>query len=136
MAKMLNLEKVLARLRKLPDAMKDAASGELDKQVDGLVQAIRRAAPNSPETDGAKLRDSVHAYKNPDRPLSYRIIADAKGEDGSFIGSPVEHGHRAKDGTHVPADPFFYPTYRAHRKRIRARTLAASRKALKQLYPE
>jgi hypothetical protein len=132
---MLNLQKVLARLEKIPPAMKAAAASQLSTEVDGLVSAIKRATPNSDQTDGAKLRDSVHAFENPDRPLSYRVIADAKGEDGSFIGSPVEHGHRAKDGTHVAASPFFYPTYRAQRKRIRTRVLGASRKALKQLSP-
>jgi hypothetical protein len=135
--KMLNLQKVLARLRRVPQAMQDAAAGQLKTEVDDLVAAQKRAAPvdeSSPEA--GKLRDSIHAYENPDRPLSYRIIADAKDDDGKFIGSNIEAGHRARDGTHVAGRPSFFPTYRARKKGMKRRMSAASRKAAQALFPE
>lgn len=136
-AKMLNLAKVNARLGRLPEALKSAVRDQLKTEVDDLVGAMKRAAPLdefSPEP--GKLRDSIHAYENHDRDLSYRVIADAKDEQGRFIGQHVEFGHRAEDGTHVPARPSFYPTYRARRTGMRRRVSAAARKAIKQMYPE
>lgn len=136
-AKMLNLEKTLERLAKVPAAMQAAAAAQLKVEVDGLVDAQKRAAPVDPQSDiPGNLRDSIHAYENPDRPLSYRIIVDAKDEDGKFIGSNIEHGHKARDGSHVPPQPSFFPTYRARKKGMKRRMLAASRKAAKQLFPE
>lgn len=136
-AKMLNLEKVLARLAKVPDAVKDAVAERLQTEVDDLVAAQKRAAPvDKASPDPGKFRDSIHAYPNPDRPLSYRIIADAKDDKGNFIGAHIEHGHRTPSGTHVPASPSFFPTYRARKKPMKRRIAAASRKALKQLYPK
>jgi hypothetical protein len=134
MATVKGLEKVLRRYARLAPTQKSAVAKQLKAEVDDLVAAQKRAAPVDPNSDNpGKLRDSIHAYPNPDRPLSYRILADAKDEDGKFIGSNIEAGHRARDGSHVPARPSFFPTYRARKKGMRRRLMAASRAALKQL---
>jgi hypothetical protein len=134
---MKNLEKVLARLKRLPPAMKDNVGAKLEAEVKDLVAAQRRAAPVDPKSKNpGAFRDSIHEYPNPDRPLSFRVIADAVDEEGKPIGGNIEHGHRARDGTHVPGQPSFYPTYRARKKGMKSRTLASGRKALKQLYPK
>lgn len=135
-AKMLNLEKVKARLAKIPDQIKVAVGTQLAKEVEDLTEAIQRAAPVSDDLQATpgQLRDSVHFYPNPDRPLSYRILADAKDEKGEFIGPHVEHGHKARDGSHVPRVPFFFPTYRARKKAMRRRLSAAGRKAAKAAF--
>lgn len=134
--KMLNLRRVLDRMIKLPQVMKTAAGEQLKVEVDGLVDAQKRAAPVDEASDhpGA-FRDSIHAYKNPDRPLSWRVIADARDDEGKLIAANIEQGHRAVDGTHVAARPSFFPTYRARKKGIRRRILAKSKAALKQVYP-
>lgn len=134
-AKMLNREKVLARLAKLPRAMQTAAAAQLDKEVDGLVSMQKRLAPNDPETGGNRIAAAIRAYPNPDRPLSYRVISDARDEKGKPIAANVEHGHRNVDGTHTPGKPSFFPAYRSLKTKMRRRVLNASRKALKQLYP-
>lgn len=128
---MLNKQKVKARLAGIPKAVKDAVGRQLDHEVKEMVEAQKRAAPldDGSENPG-NFRDSIHAYRNPDRALSYRIIADARDEDGHFIGSHIEHGHRARNGSHVPAKPSFYPTYRARKRPMRRRLQAAARKAL------
>lgn len=134
---MLNLARVLARLGKIPAAVTQAAGAQLKIEVDDLVEAQKRAAPVDPKSDNpGAFRDSIHSYENPDRPLSYRIIADAKDASGKPIGGNIEHGHKARDGSHVEAQPSFFPTYRARKKPMRRRLNAASRKALKQLYPK
>jgi hypothetical protein len=125
MATVKGLEKVLRRYARLAPTQKSAVAKQLKAEVDDLVAAQKRAAPVDPNSDNpGKLRD---------RPLSYRILADAKDEDGKFIGSNIEAGHRARDGSHVPARPSFFPTYRARKKGMRRRLMAASRAALKQL---
>lgn len=132
-AKMLNLERVKARLARIPERVRVAVEAQLKAEVDDLVAAQKRAAPVDPKADRpGNLRESIHAYPNPDRPLSYRIIADAKDEAGKFIGGNIEHGHRATNGAHVAASPSFFPTYRARKKGMKRRLSAAARKAFKE----
>lgn len=137
-ATMLNLEKVKARLAKIPQSVQTAAGSQLKTEADDMVSAMKRAMDvayaGHNDKDLTRLRDSLHDYENPDRPLSYRILADAKDADGKFIGSNVEAGHRAVNGTHVPARPAFYPTYRARKKAMKRRLSKASRDAAKQAF--
>jgi hypothetical protein len=134
MFKLANLQKVEARIRRMSPAAVTALKGQLKTEVDGLVEAQKRAAPYDSATadQDQHLRDSIHAYPNPDRVISYRIIADAKDEKGDFIGSHVEAGHRALDGTHVAARPFFFPTYRARKKGTQRRLSKAARDAVRK----
>lgn len=133
MATVKGLDKVLARFKRLPERQVQAVGKQLKTEVNDLVSAMQRAAPVDPQSkDPGNFRDSIHSYPNPDRPLSYRILADAKDEDGKFIGSNIEFGHRARDGSHVPGRASFFPTYRARKKPMRRRLMAASRRALKE----
>lgn len=135
-AKIIGRQRLRARLAAIPKAVKDATSKQLDIEVAELVAAMRRAAPvDATAANPGAFRDSIHAYRNPDRPLSYRIIADARDEDGNFIGAHIEHGHRARDGSHVAGQPSFFPTYRARKKPMKRRMSAAARKALRQIFP-
>lgn len=137
MAKMLNLERVLARLAAVPEAIREAVEAQLRAEASELVAAQQRNAPVDETSDNpGELRDSIHFYRNPDRPLSFRILADAKDDDGKFIGSNVESGHRARDGSHVPARPFFFPTYRARKRAMKRRLSDAAVKAAKRAFPE
>lgn len=130
-------EKILARLAKLPALMKAELESALKTEVDDLVEAQRRAAPVSALEDHAgQFRDSIHAYKNPDRPLSYRVLADARDAHGEFIGPHIEFGHHALDGTHVDAVPSFFPTYRARKKPMRRRLGRAAGKAARAAFNE
>lgn len=137
-AKMLNLQRVLARFAKLPQQLKVDVGSQLAKEVEDLTEAIQRAAPvgHDLEKTPGELRDSVHFYPTPDRPLSYRILADARDAKGDFIGAHVEQGHKAPDGSHVPRQPFFFPTYRARKRGMRRRLSAAGRKSVKAQFPE
>ena len=137
-AKMLGKERLIARFARLPKAMKDAVAPVLQKEVSELVAAQRRAAPVSSDLEDTpgQFRDSINYYPNRDRPLSFRVIADARDEKGAFIGPHIEHGHKAKDGSHVAAVPSFFPTYRARKKAMQRRLNAAGRKAAKAMFPE
>jgi hypothetical protein len=126
---------VVRRFNRIPDAVKRAIEPALKREVDDLVAAQRRAAPVGNPAEGddnpGKFRDSIHAYPNPKRPLSFRIIADAKDVKGHFIGSHIEYGHRTVNGQHVVASPSFWPIYRALRKPMRRRLNKVARDAVK-----
>lgn len=134
-AKLLNLQKIQARLAALPKSAQKALEKQLDTEVEDLVPAIQRAMDAQYDERDPRhqaVRDSVHSYKNPHRVLSYFVIADAKDEHGKPIGANIEQGHRAADGTHVPAQPAFWPTYRARKKGMKRRMSSAARKAIRQ----
>ncbi len=133
-ARFINKAKIWQRFAKIPDEIAAECGKQLAEEVGGLVDAMKRACPVSHELEKTpgQLRDSIHAYSNPDRPMSYRIIADAKAEDGDFIGPHVEFGHLARNGKRVRPYPFFFPTYRARKKAMRKRMLAAARRAIKK----
>jgi hypothetical protein len=138
-AKFVNKDKILARLRALPAAVQETARAQLKTEVDALVEAERRACPVQPagaaERPPGELRDSIHAYEVEERALSYRVIADAKDDEGVMYGRYVEFGHTAKDGSYVPAEPFFYATYRAFKKGMVSRIRTAVRRRLKADFP-
>ena len=133
--KMRNLEKVLARFARLAPGMEEAADRRLEAEVAALVKEQQRYAPNDPKTGDNRIAKGIRYYKNPDRPASYRIISDAKDDEGKPIAANVEQGHRNVDGSHTPAHPSFFPIYRARKKKIRRVTLAASRAELKRQFP-
>jgi hypothetical protein len=123
----------LRRLAAVPDKVKAAAKAELHAGADDLVQVIRRAAPvDESEARPGALRDSVHWYAHPQRELSVRIIADARDAKGRMIGQHVEFGHSNAAGGHVPAKPFFFPSYRARKKALKRKISAAVRKVIKE----
>lgn len=137
--KWLNKVKAWQRFAALPQALSDAVAEQLGKEVADMVDAMKRAAPvdRDLESTPGQFRDSIRAYSNPDRPLSYRIIADARDDKGNFIGPHIEFGHKKRGGEgHVDAKPSFFPTYRARKKPMKRRLMAAARKKLKQLFPE
>jgi HK97 gp10 family phage protein len=137
MAQMKNLEKRIAQLQRLPEAVQAAAETAFDQEVAGLVAAFKRACPVSDlEVNPGELRDSIESYPVPGRPLSARIIVGAKDAKGVRYARYVEFGHTSKGGAYVPAQPFFWPTYRARKKEIRRRMLAPARKVIRQLFPK
>ena len=132
---MLGRERVKAYLKRIPKPVKDGVARQLEVEVGEFVAAVKRGAPDDPATPGNELAATTKSYPNRSRPLSHRVIVDARDGDGTFIGPKVEHGHRNLDGTHTPARPWFFPTYRARRKAMRRRMMAAGRKILRQLFP-
>ena len=130
-----NLRAVSERLARIPGRVQEAVDRELRSQVSELVDAIQRAAPVSDESGdptNGKLKASVHSEHNPRRELGLIVKADAKDKKGHFIGAHVEHGHRAKNGDHVQGKPFFFPTYRARKKRIKSALRRAAKRAFLQ----
>lgn len=152
-ARWVNKDKILARLRRLPPAVTDAVRAELKVQVDALAEAMRRAAPVGAT---GNLRKSI-LVRPGSRPISYVVEAggvlttvkvrkgvsdrdfaralQSGGNRGEFdYARGVEFGHMTPAGGHVPANPFFYPTYRARKKPIQAALRKAAREAAKRTF--
>lgn len=144
MASFSNKERVLTVLKRLPPAMKLAVQETLEEEAAELVEAMKRACPvgHDLEHTPGDLRDSIHAEDGSRAlrsggtrtELLKTVTADAKDENGKvFIGPPVEFGHLTKAGGHVPAHPFFFPTWRAHRAGIKRRMTQKGRAAARAI---
>lgn len=135
------------RLLALPEQMRIAADQALSKSADELVDAIKAAAP----VRSGDLKGSIKKEPLGEGRIGYRVTGGerGKGKKGWYIrfvefgtkASPGEaprqnrnykrtkvatKGKRAHAGT--PAQPFFWPTYRRSKSRIRARTTRALKK--------
>lgn len=119
-------------LRKLPDAVKAEVQTALDKSGEEMVQMARALAP----VDDGDLRDSIKSTSAGNLTplyggggqtkvdeLQVRVTA---GSGKVRYSALVEHGTKK-----MPAQPFFWPSYRSLRKRFRGRITRALNKALK-----
>lgn len=135
-----NLDRWLARISKIPDAVKEAAEGQLHAEAGDLVAAQKRAfravhSGNQAEEGTRQYEAAIRWEENPRKPLSVTVVADPKDEKGHGWAPHDEFGHKAPDGSHVPANPSFFPTYRARKKGIKRRMNTATRKAVKAIWP-
>jgi hypothetical protein len=143
--------KALSRkLQRMPKAIREAISDTLLKSATELVAMQKRMAPRD---DSGGLRASIRHENNPTAE-GYGVLVIAGGTpatrrelrkgSGKFSDVAVftEFGtekHRNKGlfaGSLHPgttARPFFYPIYRALKKRINSRTTRDVRKAIKTL---
>jgi hypothetical protein len=123
------LEKQMQKASGLVDKAATGAERRLKAMNDNTTRGFRPLSVASDQLNGSLTS------ANPRKPLSVTIIADPKDEDGHGWAVHDEVGHKAKDGSHVPARPSFFPTYRARKKGIKRRMSVATRKAVKSLFP-
>lgn len=123
-----NRDAVIAKLKALAPAMIARVQAQGDIEIRTLANAVKAAAPvgTNLERHPGELRDSVHSVRDA-RPLKWRVVIDAKDLKGRFIARPVEFGHRARNGVHVPPVAFAYPTVRVQAPGIRRRMAKAAR---------
>jgi HK97 gp10 family phage protein len=160
-SKVINRERLRAKLRSLPDNIKDGIKAPLEKGAQGIADLAIHLCP---ERKGA-LRNSID-WNYGDPPLGVKIggvgnktngadpsdliISIYAGNDRAFYARWVEFGTRAstkgdkvtgKKGrtrtagrTHpgTPAHPFFFPAYRAMRNPVVNAIGSATRSALKK----
>lgn len=164
-AKMLGLDKLKARLARVGKAMRDAAAAQLKTEAEELAAAIRRAAPVRSgalkSSIGAKpgKRDLSYIIYAGGQATTKKVrsraanegrgktkgVSDADfakalvtgGNSGEFDYSRAdEFGRRTHAGVHVPGKPFFFVTYRARKRAMRSRMIAAPKKAAKTAFEE
>lgn len=140
-ARWIGKERLLRRLRALPEHVKEQVRKELEKSAKELVAAQKRAAPVKTGT----LRDAIR----------WRW-GDARGRGGNalreeftvtiYIGKEARHyAHLAEFGVAphenkgrfpgtenpgAPPQPYFFPTYRAHKRRIKGRVRRGVKRAI------
>lgn len=153
MAKIARRQALLKKLAALPSAVRSRVKQALAQSADEIVEAAKRLAP----VDDGDLRRSIGstfgAYKaenanvrgvstgseGGDPDLTVTIHAgDAKAFYAAFVEfgtAPHLNGGRFA-GTRHPgsaARPFFYPAYRANRRKVKARISRAMTKAVKEI---
>lgn len=146
MAKFTNRDRLLAKLARLPTEVRSAVKQGIAQSADELTDAIKRLAP----VKSGKLRDSVAQTWGGGKVAHSSLSAGAgKGDPDLTVtisagNSGVRYAHLVEFGTapHInggkyagtehpgaKAQPFFYPAYRANKKRIKGRITRAITKA-------
>lgn len=150
MTKMTGRERLLAKMRALPPAVRSAMKQALAQGADELTDMQKRLAPvKSGELQksivqtwgGGKVRySSLNAAAGSGDPdLTVRISAgNSKVRYAHLVEfgtSPHINGGKFAGSQHpgTAAQPFFYPPYRALKRRIKSRITRASNKAAKQI---
>jgi HK97 gp10 family phage protein len=125
--KVKGLAKVSAQLKAVAPNVHAAMARELIVQVDSLVAYQQQLAPVA-TVHGTELRESIRREPGEDA-LQQRDVA---GSRKAYYARFVEFGTApSAKHAHTPRQPFFYPAYRARKKKIRLALGRAARKAIK-----
>jgi len=122
--------KLKERIRRIPNKAKQAAVKELNAQGAQLVARMKFVVPVH-EHD---LQRSIRSYPQADRRGFYSVRVSA---GGALTRRPSEGGvfdyaRAVEFGTEdMPAEPFFYPSFRRYRTKIRSAVTRAIRNSFK-----
>lgn len=141
------LAKLRRQLAALPRLQVEAAARALAQNADELVGAMRRAVPKRHGALAASIGWRKASQAGPDAPPTERQnIVGAEGlalmvyagDDKAFYARWVEFGTAASPAKGAkaahratPAEPFFFPTVRASKAKMKARVIREARKAAK-----
>lgn len=147
--KILNADKLVRKLKKLPDIAEKRIKEAMEKSADQTVMLMKRLAP----VDKGDLQKSI-TWSYGDAPEGSLRIKQFKSAEGNvrisiYAGGPdafyarwIELGRREYtaggkfSGATVeatPAQPFFYPGWRASRRTARSRISRAITRAAKEV---
>lgn len=119
MAKVEGLARLKERFARIPQRMRTEVRLALEKGAGELVDMQKRLVP----VQHGDLRDSIR-WEDGRHELSVEVKA---GNQKAFYARMVEFGT-----VKTPAHPYFFPAYRALRKRIRSRISRAIGKAVRR----
>jgi HK97 gp10 family phage protein len=119
---------VLQKLRRLPVAIRIEARKALDDEAKFLVDQIR---PHIPREEG-ELADSLEWHRNPRGDKIGVIITEGRNQEGD----PLDRKARAVEfgRPDMAAQPHFYPTYRAHKRKMANRVVRRVRKVIRAIW--
>lgn len=119
---------VLKRMADIPDQIKDAVRAQLDTEGAFLVEQIRPAVPK----DKGELAESLEWHRNPSDEKIGVIVTEGL----NLPGDPENRTARAQEfgRPDMPAQPHFFPTYRAHKKKMKSRVMSAARKQIRLIW--
>lgn len=128
---------LLKRWDQIPKAVKEASRDKINEQAQFLVDQIRPLIPVDQEDTehGGELRDSLEWHEN-ERPEKIGVVVT---EGLNQIGDPENRKGRANEfgrggDNPMEARPHFYPTFRAHKKKMGNRVAAAGRKVIRAIW--
>ncbi len=110
------------RLTRIPPKVKKRINAANEKSAEDLAAMMRRLVP----TDERDLERSIVYYEVTGALSGGIVWRVAAGDETAYYARFVEFGNGFRDAT-----PFFYPSYRALRRLIKARQLRAFRQAMK-----
>lgn len=128
------LDRLKARFDAIPVKVREAATKALEESAEEIVQTMRSFAP----VDEGELRDSI-GWTWGDAPKGTLTIGTVGGREYGTLritiyagGGDAFHARFQEFGTvKMAAHPFFFPAWRARKRRIRARISRAISKAIK-----
>lgn len=125
------LDKLRAKLRRMPDEVRREIRGALEKNAEELTAMQKRLVP----VDDGDLRDSIEWEWG----AGDESRIGVKGQQGLAItvtaGSrEVFYAGFKEFGTvNLPASAFFFPSYRALRRRMKSRVSRSQNKAIRRV---
>jgi HK97 gp10 family phage protein len=128
-AKLTGRERAIRRMLALPDAIKRRVRAQLEENAADMVRLAKSRAPVA-DVDGGELRDSIRQYDASDETgLRRRVVAG----DASTVKDNYAYPRAVEFGTqNMPAQPFFFPTYRQRRKQYRRKLNKAAKDGIKE----
>lgn len=127
-------DRLIRRMRQLPVEARTAARDSLDQQAAFLVEQIR---PNVPRDHG-ELADSLEWHRSPSRARIRVVITEGLSQDGdpgNHKAFAVEFGRPASsESGAMEAQPHFFPTYRAHKRKMQNAIQKAVRDAVRRIW--
>lgn len=125
-------DRLIRRMREIPVVARSAARDSLDSQAAFLVEQIR---PNVPRDEG-DLADSLEWHRSPSRARIRVIITEGANDDTlGRKARAVEFGRPASaESGAMEAQPHFFPTYRANKRKIQNAIQKAVRDAIRRIW--
>lgn len=127
------VDRLMRKIERLPPAVRKAGGQEAFLEAESWAAEMRAIAPRDDDPgNGEQVRDRIYVEEGRLGDMSYVVISDAKDAEGRPKAVPVELGHRAANGKHVPPQPSFWPVVRARRKATARRIKAAMSRAIRK----
>lgn len=125
---------LLKRMEAIPIEIREASRDKLYEQAEFLVEQIKPAVPvDQNDRDGIHLRDDVKWTPSPAKEKIAVIVTEGASDDThGRKARAVEFGRGGRNP--MEAQPHFFPTYRAWKKKINSRVLSAGRKVIRSIW--
>lgn len=131
------LDRLKRKLRRLPDAAREEIAKAMEKSANEIVALAKSLAP----VDSGDLQMSIN-WNWGDAPRGSKVLGTVREEGrgkGNMVitifagGSDAYHARWVEFGNkNMAAQPFFYPAYRALRRRAKSRVTRAITKSAKK----
>lgn len=134
--RVLGLDRLKRKLKRFPAVVEQEIRTAMETSANEIVALAKSLAP----VDSGELRNSI-GWTWGDAPEGAMVLGTVRGNrSGNLVitiyagGGDAFYGRFVEFGTqNMPAQPFFYPSYRALRRRARGRVTRSVNKAAKRI---